>query len=299
MNVSDNGGIRAERSYTLNMPQMAAGGLSEQWLFKEMGDLHWRLIAEGLRTPSHAILDEQGNRLYATFIRIRWEGTACLREYTENDPLTFQTELNRYGRSTFYSRTLMSSNNGSIVANLATTFAVRQKDNTTLVKRPPCLPPNCEISLLKAHPLFMEEYRAFRRSNKVEVRLLDYIWSSKEENRKPIFKCTYELNPYADLNGVNLLYCAAYPMIHDICERKAVMHSSLWQGSNDWSICSSTKARDVFYFANCDIDDQILFCLDHFLVAPDHTVKISSSLYRLSDNQLLARVYTIKVLSTF
>ena len=53
----------------LNMPQMALGGLSESWLFKELGDIHWRLITRGLGTPSHEIADANGERLYATFTR--------------------------------------------------------------------------------------------------------------------------------------------------------------------------------------------------------------------------------------
>lgn len=290
------GGLRAERYCTLNMPQMAAGGMSEQWLFKEIGDLHWRLIAEGLGTPSHAIVDELGNRLYATFIRIRWEGTAHLKQYAENDPLCLQTELNRYGKSSFYSRTLAHSLVGSIAADLATTFAVRQNDNTSLIKRPPSLPPDCPILPLSSQPLLMQEYRTLKRENEVEIRLLDYTWSYPLQQRKPIFECQYESNPYTDLNGVNLLYCAAYPMIHDICERRAVMEDKLWRGNKDWSMASSTQGRDVFFFANCDFDDRIQFNLDGFSILPSGFVKIASSLYRLSDNQILSRIFTLKAL---
>ena len=41
------------RSYDLNMPQMALGGLSESWLFKELGDIHWRLITRRTRHRPH------------------------------------------------------------------------------------------------------------------------------------------------------------------------------------------------------------------------------------------------------
>ena len=40
------------RSYSVNMPQMAMGGLSELWLLKELGDLHWGMIASGRRSQS-------------------------------------------------------------------------------------------------------------------------------------------------------------------------------------------------------------------------------------------------------
>ena len=33
------------------MPQMANAALSENWLFKELGDIHWELLSKGLNTP--------------------------------------------------------------------------------------------------------------------------------------------------------------------------------------------------------------------------------------------------------
>ena len=37
-------GFGTSRRLEVNMPHMAIGGLSEHWLFKEMGDMHWNLI---------------------------------------------------------------------------------------------------------------------------------------------------------------------------------------------------------------------------------------------------------------
>jgi len=41
------------RSCLLNMPQMALGGLSERWLFTELGDMHWSILANAFDRPSH------------------------------------------------------------------------------------------------------------------------------------------------------------------------------------------------------------------------------------------------------
>src|SRR5579862_7564179 len=41
-----------QRTYLLNMPQMAVGGLSESWLFKELGDIHWNMLAKALGQPT-------------------------------------------------------------------------------------------------------------------------------------------------------------------------------------------------------------------------------------------------------
>ena len=58
------------RRFSINMPQMAMEGLSESWLLKELGDMHWGMITAGLGSPSSSLKDGSGNRLYATFTRI-------------------------------------------------------------------------------------------------------------------------------------------------------------------------------------------------------------------------------------
>src|SRR6202034_2660287 len=73
------------RSYALNMPQMAASGLSESWLFKELGDMHWNVLAKGLGSPSHKLQDSSGERIYATFTRIQVVYSTPLTQYRENE----------------------------------------------------------------------------------------------------------------------------------------------------------------------------------------------------------------------
>ena len=53
------------------MPQMALEALSENWFFKELGDIHWELICKGLNTKSFDLKNDTDDRLYATFVRIR------------------------------------------------------------------------------------------------------------------------------------------------------------------------------------------------------------------------------------
>src|SRR5476651_517271 len=40
--------ISGARKIRINMPQMAIGALSENWLFKEIGDTHWDMLCAGL-----------------------------------------------------------------------------------------------------------------------------------------------------------------------------------------------------------------------------------------------------------
>jgi hypothetical protein len=164
---------KGEREYLVNMPQMAIGGLSEQWLFKEMGDLHWRVLAAGLGTPSNEIIDSQGNRLYATFVRIRWEGSHHLKMFRENESIVLQNTLQRQGSSFFFSEFSLRGEEKNIQAALTTTFAMRQKKNTELLRGEPNIPANCVISELASAPSLMEEYRLARKSQLQNVHLVD------------------------------------------------------------------------------------------------------------------------------
>src|SRR5262249_52813552 len=111
------------RAYNLNMPQMALGGLSESWLFKELGDVHWSLIASGLGGPSHALQDATGERLYATFTRFELTSTATLSAYLENERIRLDASMSRYGAGLFFSEARATGDHRSLRARLMSSFS--------------------------------------------------------------------------------------------------------------------------------------------------------------------------------
>jgi probable biosynthetic protein (TIGR04098 family) len=111
-----------------------------------------------------------------------------------------------------------------------------------------------------------------------------------------IFETSYKINPYTDINGVGLLYFAAYPLINDYCELEYFHDKRL--SDTHWAMYSSTMTRDLFYFANCNIDDVILYRLNSFTMIGTDQIALQSSLYRKSDNTLMAKIFTIKQLKT-
>ena len=54
----------------IGMPQMAANGLSENWLFRYCGDLHWQELCKSMGVLSRDLTNDAGERLYATFVAI-------------------------------------------------------------------------------------------------------------------------------------------------------------------------------------------------------------------------------------
>jgi probable biosynthetic protein (TIGR04098 family) len=105
-----------------------------------------------------------------------------------------------------------------------------------------------------------------------------------------LFEVSYDIIPYHDINGVGLLYFAAYPTISDISELKYMGRG------NAWALEASTISRDVFYFANSDVLDRLIYRV-HARRDLQDGVEIESSISRASDGILMAYLVTRKVLA--
>ncbi|MEO8148357.1 MAG: LnmK family bifunctional acyltransferase/decarboxylase [Bacteroidia bacterium] len=283
--------ISAIRKHEINMPQMANSTLSENWLFKELGDIHWELLSKGLNANSANIKDEFGNRLYATFTRIRY-ASASLNNFKENDSLIFQGELKRFGLSTYISEIVFYNEKQKAKAILMTSFSTRDSiDNSKLFKSQPIVSTN--VSEFVVTPEILNDYRLLRKGllESFEMNGEDFDLSST-----PVAEMKYNINPFYEINGVGLLYFASYPIISDKCE------SDYFNSTNKnvrWESEFFTLERDVFYFANCNTDDSILYRLNSFEFITGNRVKLFSSLYRVSDMTLMAHIFTIKEKNNF
>jgi probable biosynthetic protein (TIGR04098 family) len=102
-----------------------------------------------------------------------------------------------------------------------------------------------------------------------------------------LFETEYRIIPYHDINGVGLLYFAAYPNINDICELEYMGRAS------QWAFESSTLSRDIFYFANSDAQERLKYRV-HCQQQTAEGVRIESSLSRVSDGVLMAYIVTNK-----
>jgi probable biosynthetic protein (TIGR04098 family) len=262
---------RSRRSYMLNMPQMALSGLGEGWLFKELGDIHWAMITSFLQSPSSGIVDEAGDRLYATFTRLKLEVTPSLRGFRENDPFEIASSLERYGASMFFGTHRVNGPQATALARTMSTFAKygERGENTSLIKGSPTMPDPEALPSLEALPEFAAEYRARRA----------------EEPAPALFDCEYEILPCHDINGVGLLYFAAYPTIFDLCLEKAEGKGFL--------LNHSTVSKDLLYFANSEPDETLLFRL-HAREMVDGLIRHSASLSRKSDGKRMSEVVSLK-----
>lgn len=280
--------VGKEDCIIVNMPQMAIEALSESWLFKELGQRHWDMLCKGLGTNSGDIADEEGNRLYATFVRVKISSSSSLASFRENDVLAAGQSMERYGNGMYLSTINLSSVADSVTGNLITSFSMRNSgDNTKLTKSQPYTAEN-NITAVTLLPEFANEYR------NVKKQVLDQILIGQElfpMAGNIMHETEYNINPYHDLNGVGLLYFAAYPIICDTCE--ADYFNRNYQDTKRWELKWSTRDRDVFYYGNCNIEETIVYRL-HWVEFNEDIVKTYSTLSRKKDGFRMADLFTVK-----
>jgi len=255
------------RSLHVNMPQMAMGGLSESWLLKELGDMHWTMITSGLGSRSSALKDGGGNRLYATFTRIGYSLRKPLSAIGEDSSLGLTGTISRFGAGTFISDIVLRHELAAGEARLMSNFSRRgEANNTSLLKGQPTIPPDCPIPEVPL-PAFVSEYRDLRARTPAAA----------------LFETEYDIIPFHDVNGVGLLYFASYPIISDIC---SLRYSPAFSEQ-------STVSRDTYYFANADIKERIVFRI-HKWEQSGTSLDMETSLSRKSDGVVMAYMLTKK-----
>ncbi len=278
--------ISLEKSVEITMPQMAVNALSESWLYKELGDIHWELLSKGLGQKSSRFQDEDGNRLYATFVRISMQ-IDQLANFRENDVIDFDGSVKKYGNSAYISDINGVNGAHKLHANMITIFSIRNaNDNSRIEKSKPVTNTN-NIEELTTAPDMLNEYYALKRDSATQWPVGEFMLPVSGES---VWEDEYIINPFTDINGVGLLYFAAYPVISDYKTRFFYSHKF---GDMNHELDYTTIARDINYFSNCNVTDTIIFRVNSFEQDGRH-IKTMTSLYRKSDGALLAKIFTVK-----
>jgi probable biosynthetic protein (TIGR04098 family) len=248
---------------TIGMPQLAPYGMSENWMLRHVGDIHWQIICDGLRRRSRDMVDNDGNRLYASFVRVRWSSTLPLSAYRESDVVSGSIEMVRYGDGVFVSTAkLLGSERGVISLQLASIFTRREgTGNDRLLASAPPIFDNCPIPSVAVLPAFVEEHRLVRLGR---IESHTFMNCAFDIEAGPDEVASYEINGYQDVNGANLLYFASYPTIADVCAARTRFVADEF-GVHRFVTGSSPVGRDIFYFGNANLGDRIAckFALRH------------------------------------
>lgn len=296
---------RDKRNISLSLPHLLAGGVSENWLLKEMGDLHWTMISDCLGVSTTRIANSEGNRLNAAFVRLQWQADASLYAFKENEELVMKGDLSLYGNKMFLSDQQISCGNKSIKASLVSVFSSKgPAGNNELKQSAPQSIDTADVFRHRKMPAFAKEYIATKGffSNPPDDatgkdRKISFGGASFSLVEKPLFTLKYLVDHYDDINGVGLLYFASYSRINDKCEFHYFKDRIVDDGTGcSWAAASSCIARDIFYFGNADSGEELLYSLEEYSFIGDDKIQLTSSLYREKDNSLIAKIFTIKQL---
>ena len=116
----------APRRIRIGMPQLDVGGLSEGWLYRTCGDLHWEAIGRELGVSSDGFRAEEGQRLYPTVVALRAGYGAPLAAVHENDVLAAKVLVRPCGRACAHGRIDLTIAGRRSAVELLTTFAVHE-----------------------------------------------------------------------------------------------------------------------------------------------------------------------------
>ncbi|WP_103534501.1 beta-ketoacyl synthase N-terminal-like domain-containing protein [Streptomyces sp. SM11] len=265
------------RAVVLGLPSLSVGGLSENWLLREAGDLHWSLLGEHFDLPIAELADADGARLLPAFTRARLLAADSLRFFTEHDEGELTGTLAKLDEHTFVSDIRFATATTSVAVRLLTSF-VRRGAGNWLVPGTPFRDGRTAVAEASAEDRYFQgEFRSLAQS--------------EPAGATGLYTDIYELNPFADVNAAGLLYFASYPHINDRGERKYVQ---TLVPDGEWAVDAATVSRDIVYLGNCDLGDAVRYRLDECRWETNARVVLTSSLLRERDGRPLARLETVK-----
>lgn len=270
--------------YVLGMPQMSLGQLSENWLMREIGDLHWMHLCRALSCKSSELDSQLGERLYATFIRFRLQFSGGIMAFCENDDLKLDLKMERFGKSTMMSQSNAATKSTAAKFFVASTFSVRSAEGENQLKKSqPASEYDESITPLDTRPDFLTEYSNVRRN------------FYNQQLKEPSNAEAVRINPFTESNGADLFYFASYQAV---CDQLWLMYfEKQTHGKKVDYLRYSTVMRDISYFRNLELNESVLL-QPHVIEVSADDISMSATLHRSSDGLPIAFVETKKTMRT-
>ncbi len=280
----------APRRIRIGMPQLDVGGLSEGWLYRTCGDLHWEAIGRELGVSSHGFRAEAGDRLYPTVVALRARYGAPLAAVNENDVLTAKVSVRPCGRACAHGEIDLTVAGRRSSVELLTTFAVREPGGGLRMAMP--APELAERWLMDGGgtPEIVRLAKAARAGHTLDDA---FCGPSLRAIGPALGRFDYEPSPYADYNGAGLLYFASYVTIGDTAERALVRRLGLSPSPRtDWALGASAMRRAVFFYTNLALGEALVVDLMRFELCGARGVKTHLRVSRQRDGLVMADLIT-------
>jgi probable biosynthetic protein (TIGR04098 family) len=279
----------------IHLPQTDATGLSENWLFKHCGEMHWDYLCAAMGVSgvnSQEMRDDAGRRLYPTFVAIKGRYATPLSMVQMDQRFQTAVELTHFGRVFFHSTIAFGNEETRFELEMLTTFVARNKNGLNdLHQSLPSANLVYNSRPLNSPPPLLKLSQALRHGEVMEYDFLGHHFALSEDALG--LQMSFEPSPYIDYNGAGLLYFAAYPTIADTIERRLIGKHHLADTARDWAAQSSTIARDVFYYRNLDLGKNLIATLKRFDRVGENVV-LHTLLTNEVDGARLAEIITAK-----
>jgi len=225
---------RHQRSTVLlGMPMLNADGLSEAWLQKTCGELHWQALSRALGRPPEQWQDRGGRRVYAAFCGIELQG-ARLEAAAEGQRLLIDSELRWLGASQAWSQHRVHIGGRTLgLLDMVSAFVSRHR-------------PDCNASVRRAEmpdgaadaPQAAATSRCATLRKQRQALLADRAMGEGDGLRHgTVTPC-----PRQDFNGAGLLYFPSFTALAD---------RALWQWGL-WGRDEVLRHRECIYTGNVD-----------------------------------------------
>lgn len=251
--LSPESGVPSELStYCAGMPQLSLAGLSENWLLKECGHLHWQAIARAQGLAAPAFRDGAGHQAYAAFTAVR-VSEASLDAVAEHDMFSIAVRNTPAGRTQHFSTQEVSAWGRQVArVDMLSVFVRREQwgSNHSVVKTPVCgrADKTTDPVLTRQAGDMQNWSRAFRSGECAE-------WGERlgfsPAQRGSLAQFRITPCPSSDFNGAGFLYFANFQNIVDRAE---------WA----WFAASGAMlpvTREMAFYGNIDPGDSVDVCL--------------------------------------
>lgn len=199
-------GMELIEPHILGMAEMGYSGISEQWLKRRAGDLHWRLIARAMGQRDAVFTCSEGEPLYAAFCATSLQ---LVRPHLPRlgGEMTLAADLYRVGRGRLASLIRLTAG-GDIVGRmiLVSTFVGRSEPgiNRSVVRRSPRA-----LAMPHEAPLAVRRIAEQASATVRDIRN-DRLNLSGMSGTQKVLPC-----PATDFNAAGLLYFPSYSALAD------------------------------------------------------------------------------------
>lgn len=233
-----------QQHYCAGMPQLSLYGLSENWLLKECGHLHWQAIAGARGQSRPAFADVSGARSYAALTAVHLHD-AHLDAVDEHAPFSLSARVHAPGRAQHFStQTLRCGNARAARVELLSAFIRREASSNRSIVRAAMDGSDApgDRALASAALSLQARARLFRAGQAMpRMGLAPLAADACVTDRVTLTPC-----PHSDFNGAGLLYFASFQSLADRAELALCGHMP-----------ALTAERELYFYGNIDPGESV------------------------------------------